>query len=143
MICVKRINERNVKQRMLFERSEFIRCSVVSEILRKSFAVLILCYFLIKKKVNRLKSLRLCISSHSFLVLRKEHKKLETVYSISPSKDFIIIDARNNHCVVRCAEPNNHILYRLIKTTLKLYLRTLKYLAANYCFPVAHKKKCV
>ena len=52
MICVKRINERNVKQRMLFERSEFIRCSVVSEILCKSFAVLILCNFLIKQKVE-------------------------------------------------------------------------------------------
>jgi len=53
--------------------------------------------------------------------------KYETTYTITPSKDFIIIDARNNLCYVRCAEPNNHILYRMIKTTLKLYLKTLKH----------------
>ena len=52
--------------------------------------------------------------------------KYETTYTITPSKDFIIIDARNNFCFVRSAEPNNHILYRMIKTTLKLYLKTIK-----------------
>ena len=74
IICVKRINERNVKQRMLVDpdlSGEFIRCSIVSEILSKSFAVLILCNFLIKQKVE-LVSFPFCQGADSSLSEKKE-----------------------------------------------------------------------
>ena len=51
---VRRMSERNVKQEMLFEfrrsRDEFISCSVVSRFLSHFFAVLIFCFFSIKRK---------------------------------------------------------------------------------------------
>lgn len=42
-----------LKQRILFEQSEFILCNEVIDNLRQRFADLILCNFLIKMKVNK------------------------------------------------------------------------------------------
>ena len=49
---------------------------------------------------------------------------METIVNVIPNEKWLTIEARNEHCFVRVAEPNNHIIYRLIKTGLKLYLKT-------------------
>lgn len=49
---------------------------------------------------------------------------METIFNVIPNDKWLTIEAHNEHCFVRVAEPNNHIIYRLIKTGLKLYLRT-------------------
>ena len=67
-------------------------------------------------------------SFRSFLTLRKELNKLETIFNVIPSDNYLIIEAWNNHCKIRVAEKNNKVIYRLIKTTLKLYLKTFKVL---------------
>ena len=52
--------------------------------------------------------------------------KLETTFNVIPSDNYLIIEAWNKHCKIRVAEKNNKVIYRLIKTSLKLYLKTLK-----------------
>jgi hypothetical protein len=60
-------------------------------------------------------------------MLMKDNMKLETTFNIIPSKDYVILEAYNNICKIRVAEKNNKVIYRLIKTSIKLYLKTLKY----------------
>jgi hypothetical protein len=49
-----------------------------------------------------------------------------TTINVLPSEEFIIIEAWNKHCKIRVAEKNNKIIYRLLKTSFKLYFKTLK-----------------
>ena len=51
---------------------------------------------------------------------------METIFSIIPQNKYLIIEARNKHCKIRVAEKNDKVIYRLIKTAFKLYLKTLK-----------------
>jgi len=51
---------------------------------------------------------------------------LETIFNVIPSGNYLIIEAWNKHCKIRVAEKNNKVIYRLIKTALKLYLKTIK-----------------
>ena len=51
---------------------------------------------------------------------------LQTTFNVIPSQDYLIIEAWNKHCKIRVAEKNNKVIYRLIKTAIKLYLKTLK-----------------
>lgn len=53
--------------------------------------------------------------------------KLETIFNVIPSDNYLIIEAWNKHCKIRVAEKNNKVIYRLIKTALKLYLKTFFY----------------
>lgn len=50
---------------------------------------------------------------------------METIVSVIPHKKWLIIEAHNDYCFIRVAEPNNHIIYRLIKTDIKLILKTI------------------
>ncbi len=50
---------------------------------------------------------------------------METIVNVIPNEKWLTIEAHNEHCFVRVAEPNNHIIYRLIKTNIKLYLKTI------------------
>jgi hypothetical protein len=47
-----------------------------------------------------------------------------TIINVIPNDKWLTIEVHNEHCFVRVAEPNNHIIYRLIKTSVKLYLMT-------------------
>lgn len=49
---------------------------------------------------------------------------MKTIVNVIPQAKWLTIEAHNEHCFIRVAEPNNHIIYRLIKTSLKLYLKT-------------------
>ncbi len=51
---------------------------------------------------------------------------METIFSIIPQNKYLIIEAWNNHCKIRVAEKNNKVIYRLLKTTFKLYFKTIK-----------------
>ena len=79
-------------------------------------------------KENFNNSFREHASFRSFLTLRKELRKLETIFNVIPSDNYLIIEAWNKHCKIRVAEKNNKVIYRLIKTSIKLYLKTLKVL---------------
>ena len=54
--------------------------------------------------------------------------KYQTIFNIILSKDYVIIEEYNTHCKIRVDEKNNKVIYRLIKTALKLYLKTFKVL---------------
>jgi len=95
-----------VKQQNLSEQSELFCCSATKENFSNSF--------------------REHASFRSFLTLRKEHKKLETIFNIIPYQDYVIIEAWNKHCKIRVAEKNNKIIYRLLKTSIRLQLKTIK-----------------
>lgn len=64
---------------------------------------------------------------------------METVYSIKPSKNYIIINVSNAYCLISCAEPNNHVIYRLVKATFKLYIKTFKQFLLNNSFIKRHQ----
>lgn len=49
---------------------------------------------------------------------------METIVNVIPNEKWLTIEAHNEHCFVREAVPNNHIIYRLVKTGAKLYLKT-------------------
>jgi len=45
--------------------------------------------------------------------------------SVIPNTKWLIVDAHNKYCSISIAIPNNHIIYRLIKISIKLYLLTV------------------
>lgn len=49
---------------------------------------------------------------------------METIVNVIPNTKWMIIEAHNEHCFVSVAVPNNHIIYRLIKITIKLWIKT-------------------
>lgn len=54
----------------------------------------------------------------------KKGSLMLTIVNVIPQAKWLTIEAHNEHCFVRVAEPNNHIIYRLIKTSVKLYIKT-------------------
>jgi len=62
---------------------------------------------------------------------------METIFSITAQNNYLIIEAYNKHCKIRVAEKNNKVIYRLLKTSFKLYLKTLKTLY----YPLSLKKR--
>lgn len=56
---------------------------------------------------------------------------METIVNVIPNEKWLTIEAHNEHCFIRVAEPNNHIIYRLIKTSVKLYLKTAAKIITN------------
>lgn len=51
---------------------------------------------------------------------------LTTLINVKPSGQYMVIEAWNKHCKIRVAEENNRILYRLLKTNFRLYLKTFR-----------------
>ncbi len=49
---------------------------------------------------------------------------MKTIVNIIPNGKWMTIEAHNDHCALRVAEPNDHIIYRLIKTNIKLHIKT-------------------
>jgi len=62
---------------------------------------------------------------------------METTFSIIPQNNYLIIEAWNNHCKIRDAEKNNKVIYRLLKTSFKLYFKTIKTLY----YPLSFKSR--
>ena len=109
---VKKICGTERKQKKLFDEpalagEEFFFCSGVKKIFRNLFAVLNFCFFSFK---------------------RKEVNGFVTMINVIPSGNYLVIEAWNKHCSIRVAEKNTRVLYRLIKTSFRLYLKTIKIL---------------
>lgn len=49
---------------------------------------------------------------------------METTVNVIPGKGYLIIEAWNDHCSIRVAEKNNHIIFRLLKADAKLKIKT-------------------
>ena len=45
--------------------------------------------------------------------------------NVLPNGKWMTLELKNDHCLIRAAEPNNHIIYRLIKNAVKLQFRTI------------------
>lgn len=56
---------------------------------------------------------------------------METIVNVIPSGKYLIIEARNNHCSIRVAEKNNHFIYRLLKVSVKLWIKTIRQVLIN------------
>lgn len=56
---------------------------------------------------------------------------METIVNVIPNGKWLTIEAHNNYCFIRVAEPNNHIILRLLKTNLKLWIKTAGELIRN------------
>lgn len=57
---------------------------------------------------------------------------METIVNVIPNNKWLTIEAHNKHCFVRVAEPNNHIIFRLLKTSAKLYIKTAAKVFRNF-----------
>lgn len=49
---------------------------------------------------------------------------MKTFVNVIPGGGYLIIEAWNGHCSIRVAEKDNYFIYRLIKTSARLHLRT-------------------
>lgn len=60
------------------------------------------------------------------LQVKKHIRGLTTMINVIPSGNYLVIEAWNKHCSIRVAEKNTRVLYRLIKASFRLYLKTIK-----------------